>query len=100
MCRYMPRVTAGVVHCGDASCRVLLPQMASALAHIHARNVVHIDIKPDNIYTSQAGLFKLGDFGLATLKHGHYRVQEGDSRWGPPGAGCCCEMNCSAVMCL
>lgn len=59
---------------------LFLVQMAGALAHMHSRNVVHMDIKPDNIYTSKAGLFKLGDFGLATLKHGHYRVQEGDSR--------------------
>lgn len=25
--------------------------------------------------------YKLGDFGLATLKSGHWRVQEGDSRY-------------------
>lgn len=57
-------------------------QMASALDHMHKRGIVHLDIKPDNIYCSRDGSegFKLGDFGLATLKSGHWRVQEGDSR--------------------
>lgn len=26
------------------------------------------------------GTYKLGDFGMATLKHGHWRVEEGDAR--------------------
>lgn len=56
------------------------PQMASALAHVHARGIVHLDVKPDNIYRTAAGAYKLGDFGLATLKSGEWRVTEGDSR--------------------
>lgn len=28
----------------------LMRQVAAALAHIHARGVVHLDVKPDNIY--------------------------------------------------
>lgn len=61
-------------------------QMASALDHMHKRGIVHLDIKPDNIYCSRDGSdgFKLGDFGLATLKSGHWRVQEGDSRSASP----------------
>lgn len=32
--------------------------------------------------------YKLGDFGLATLRSGHWRVTEGDSRWvGGKGQG-------------
>eukprot|EP00878_Enallax_costatus_P019821 GHUV01020925.1.p1 GENE.GHUV01020925.1~~GHUV01020925.1.p1 ORF type:complete len:507 (+),score=117.83 GHUV01020925.1:233-1753(+) len=63
----------------------LLKQMASALEHMHKRGIVHLDLKPDNIYCSRDGSegFKLGDFGLATLKAGHWRVQEGDSRYLP-----------------
>jgi hypothetical protein len=26
------------------------------------------------------GTYKLGDFGMATLKHGHWHVEEGDAR--------------------
>lgn len=29
------------------------------------RDVIHRDIKPDNIMTSEFGNFKLGDFGIA-----------------------------------
>ncbi|KAF8055746.1 WEE1 [Scenedesmus sp. PABB004] len=64
----------------------LLKQMASALEHMHRRGIVHLDLKPDNIYCSREGHgegFKLGDFGLATLRGGHWRVQEGDSRYLP-----------------
>ncbi|KAF6266132.1 wee1 kinase-like protein [Scenedesmus sp. NREL 46B-D3] len=63
----------------------LLKQMASALDHMHRRGIVHLDLKPDNIYCCRDGGdgFKLGDFGLATLKGGHWRVQEGDSRYLP-----------------
>ncbi|KAI8472258.1 MAG: kinase-like protein [Monoraphidium minutum] len=59
----------------------LMKQMASALAHIHAKGVVHLDVKPDNIYSGLDGTYKLGDFGMATLKHGHWRVEEGDARY-------------------
>jgi serine/threonine protein kinase len=54
--------------------------MASALAHIHAKGVVHLDVKPDNIYSGTDGAYRLGDFGMATLKHGHWHVEEGDAR--------------------
>jgi serine/threonine protein kinase len=55
--------------------------MASALAHLHARGIVHLDVKPDNIFRSGAdAAYKLGDFGLATLSSGRWRVAEGDSR--------------------
>ncbi|GBF88132.1 wee1 kinase [Raphidocelis subcapitata] len=59
----------------------LMKQMASALAHIHAKGMVHLDVKPDNIYSGLDGAYKLGDFGMATLKHGHWHVEEGDARY-------------------
>jgi serine/threonine-protein kinase len=39
--------------------------IARALEHAHSRNVVHRDIKPDNILVTRSGVAKLADMGLA-----------------------------------
>ena len=39
--------------------------MCNALVLCKERNIVHRDIKPQNIFVSQDGAFKLGDFGIA-----------------------------------
>ncbi|HYT88387.1 MAG TPA: serine/threonine-protein kinase [Gemmataceae bacterium] len=39
--------------------------VARALEHAHSRNVVHRDIKPDNILVTTTGIAKLADLGLA-----------------------------------
>ena len=57
--------------------------MALALQHMHAKNMAHMDVKPDNIYVLDETNYKLGDFGLAasscSSKHGSY--EEGDARY-------------------
>jgi serine/threonine protein kinase len=40
-------------------------QMARGLAAIHAKGIVHRDIKPDNVLVSQSGRAKIADLGLA-----------------------------------
>jgi serine/threonine-protein kinase len=39
--------------------------IARGLEHAHSRNIVHRDIKPDNILITRSGVAKLGDMGLA-----------------------------------
>jgi eukaryotic-like serine/threonine-protein kinase len=47
--------------------RRLAVDLLSALAHAHARGVVHRDVKPANVFFDAAGTAKLGDFGAAHL---------------------------------
>jgi wee1-like protein kinase len=56
--------------------------MANALSVIHAKGLVHLDLKPDNIYVLN-GVYKLGDFGRATRADGSMDIEEGDSRYMP-----------------
>ncbi|MBR3473867.1 MAG: Stk1 family PASTA domain-containing Ser/Thr kinase [Oscillospiraceae bacterium] len=44
-------------------------QIARALAHAHARGVVHRDIKPQNMLLLRDGTLKVGDFGIAALEN-------------------------------
>ena len=40
-------------------------RLASALHHVHARRIIHLDIKPANILITNDGDFMILDFGLA-----------------------------------
>ena len=42
--------------------------MASGLAYVHERGVVHRDVKPGNFLLTPGGKLKLSDFGLATVE--------------------------------
>jgi tRNA A-37 threonylcarbamoyl transferase component Bud32 len=43
----------------------LLDQAAAALGHLHARGLVHLDVKPANLLLTDDGTLKLIDFGFA-----------------------------------
>ncbi|MEQ1569374.1 MAG: protein kinase [Myxococcota bacterium] len=59
----------------------LLKGLLDALAHAHARGVIHRDLKLSNVlYDAKGGVFKLTDFGIA-----HAMAATGDPfRWGTP----------------
>nr|KYP71335.1 Wee1-like protein kinase [Cajanus cajan] len=57
-------------------------QVAKALRFIHEKGIAHLDVKPDNIYVKN-GVYKLGDFGCATLIDSSLPVEEGDARYMP-----------------
>lgn len=69
----------------------LTHDLAAALEYMHSRDVAHIDVKPDNIFSIDRGLerssYIIGDFGLACQRYGYgARNTEGDSRYLCPEA--------------
>lgn len=58
----------------------LLREMLLALDLVHKSGMIHLDIKPENIFIKN-GQYKLGDFGLVSKIENHDDVEEGDSRY-------------------
>jgi wee1-like protein kinase len=58
----------------------LLREMLLALDLVHKTGMIHLDIKPENIFIKN-GHYKLGDFGLVSKIENHDDVEEGDSRY-------------------
>ncbi|KAF2653012.1 kinase-like protein [Lophiostoma macrostomum CBS 122681] len=44
----------------------ILQELSSGVKFIHERNIVHLDLKPANVFINFVGALKIGDFGLAT----------------------------------
>lgn len=70
----------------------MVAHIGGALAHMHAKGVAHMDIKPDNVYCTAdpvdagapgGGAFKLGDLGSACHLDGKQGFKEGDCRYMP-----------------
>ena len=49
---------------------------------MHARQMAHMDVKPDNIYVLNDTAYKLGDLGMAasSCANKHSSYEEGDAR--------------------
>ncbi|KAJ3607708.1 hypothetical protein NHX12_024759 [Muraenolepis orangiensis] len=75
----------------EATAWAYLCDLLLALQHLHSHGFVHLDVKPANVFLTQSGRLKLGDFGLMTkLQQGgagpvlKEDLQEGDPRYMAP----------------
>jgi eukaryotic-like serine/threonine-protein kinase len=60
--------------------------LAEMLHYMHARGVIHCDIKPSNIGFTDQGTVKLLDFGLARVLRSVHLAGPDSTTVGPPGA--------------
>ncbi|KAG6918544.1 hypothetical protein DXG01_013634 [Tephrocybe rancida] len=45
----------------------IVVDLSNGLRFIHDAGVIHLDLKPSNVFVTGEGRFKIGDFGMATL---------------------------------
>jgi wee1-like protein kinase len=74
----MDEVSEGVMN--EKRLYKLLREILLALDCVHQSGMIHLDIKPENIFIKN-DQYKLGDFGLVSKIENHSDVEEGDSRY-------------------
>lgn len=57
----------------------LITQILAGLQAAHRKNIIHRDIKPDNIMINEQGVVKLLDFGISRLSEATHYTTDNDS---------------------
>jgi serine/threonine protein kinase len=64
---FCPGSAVGLVgHADETTMWRFIRDVASGLAYLHSKDIVHHDIKPDNILIDEKGNFVISDFGIST----------------------------------
>lgn len=70
-------------HVPEARVRAIAEQLLSALDAAHSRNIVHRDVKPENIIVGRGDRIKLMDFGIAKVLTDGTMTQAGQTLGSP-----------------
>jgi len=61
-------------------------QISAGMNYLHSRNVIHRDLKTNNIFLTKDTTIKIGDFGLATVKTRSNVLPDGAPNPNPTGS--------------